>query len=100
MYVVSGPSSPSSSSCDTIAKRPAYGPMPTWTLIGAPTSRASCQSCLTTSGVQKPGPRVPIASVSRPSSFEKYCDRTRRMSPGDSSVLSYHQSASDVFGFP
>ncbi len=100
MYVVSGPSRPISFSCETMEKRPAYGPMPTWTLIGAPTSRASSQSCLTTSAVQKPGPRVPIASVISPSSLEKYWSRTRRMSSGDSSVLSYHQSASEVFGLP
>ena len=56
MYVVSGPSRPSSFSCETIEKRPAHGPMPTWTLIGAPTSRASSQSWRTTSGLQKPGP--------------------------------------------
>ena len=74
--------------------------MPTWTLIGAPTSRASSQSCRTTSGVQKPGPRVPIASVISPSSLEKYWSRTRRMSSGALSVLVYHQSASDVFGLP
>ena len=58
-------------SCETIEKRPAHGPIPTWTLIGAPTSRASSQSCLTTSGLQKPGPRVPIASVISPASLEK-----------------------------
>jgi tetratricopeptide (TPR) repeat protein len=39
--------------------------MPTWTLIGAPTSRASSQSCRTTSGVQKPGPRVPMRGCGR-----------------------------------
>ena len=100
MYVVSGPSNPRPFSCCTIEKRPANGPIPTWTLIGAPTSRASSQSCRTTSSVQKPGPRVPIASVSSPLSLEKYCARTRRMSSGAVSVLVYHQSASDVFGLP
>jgi hypothetical protein len=52
-----------------------------------------------TSGVQKPGPRVPMASV-RPSSLEKYWSRTRRMSYGAFSVLVYHQSAREVFGLP
>jgi len=80
--------------------RPAIGPMATCTLIGAPTSRASSQSCLTTSGLQKPGPRVPIARVISWSSLEKYCSRIRRMSTGAVSSLSYHQSASDVFGLP
>ena len=81
-------------------KRPACGPMPAWTLMGAPTSRASSQSCFTTSGVQKPGPRVPIARVISPSSEEKYWSRTRRMSSGASSSLVYHHAASEVFGFP
>ena len=68
--------------------------------MGAPTSRASSQSWRTTSGVQNPGPRVPIASVSRSASLEKYWSRTRRMSSGASSVDVYHQSASEVFGLP
>src|SRR5215212_3681260 len=97
---MSGPSKPRSSSCSTILKRPATLPIPTCTLMGTPMSLASSQSCLTTSGVQNPGPRVPMARVMSPSSDEKYLSLTRRMSSGDSRTLLNHQSASEVLGKP
>ena len=71
-----------------------------------PSSLASSQSWRTTSGWQKPGPRVASAIVIRPSSELKYCFRMRRAS-GPSAVSTLpvqsgpnHQSWSEVLPKP
>ena len=66
--------------------------MPTCTLIRMPRSRASSQSCFATSKFELPGARAASASVTSPSSDEKYVSRMRRMSSGWFSSLNDHHS--------
>ena len=78
----------------------------TWTVMLRPSSFASSQSWRTTSGWQKPGPRVASPIVTSPSSELKYCLRTRRASsPSQVRTLPVqsgpnHQSWSEVFPKP
>ena len=71
---MSGPSRPSRSSCSTMPNRPAIRPMPTCTVIGMPSSRASPHSACTTWSWVNPGPRVASAIVISPSSPGKCVD--------------------------
>ena len=74
--------------------------MPTCAVIRMSSSRASPQSCLATSKFELPGARAASASVSSPSSEEKYVSLIRRMSAGCSSSLKPHQFSPVPVGMP
>ena len=81
--------------------RPAIRPMPTCTVSGMPSSRASSHSACTTWSWVNPGPRVASPIVISPSSPGTCVERTRRTSsPGISSALKNQYFSSEVFALP